>query len=138
MSPRRPLLAAAALALLTAAPLQAGDLHDVTAAGAKATVGAKGKASVTLSAKNGWKLNEQAPVTLKLTPGTGVAVDKPKLARPDLAAVSKESARFDVAFTATEPGKKTIEAEARFVICQESACKPVSQKVTVAVDVAAK
>lgn len=126
-----------ALALLVAAPAFAGELHDVTTTPAKAAAGAPAKASVKLSAKNGWKLNADAPITLKLTPPAGVTLEKPKLGRKDLAASDSHEARFDVAFTATEPGAKNIEAECSFVICQESACKPVKEKVTLALDVTA-
>jgi hypothetical protein len=115
---------------------RADDTYEVKASEAKATVGAKGKASVTVVGKNGWHLNEEFPVSLKLTPGAGVAVEKPKLGRKDLAESTKERARFDVAFTASEAGKRTIDAEASFAVCQESACKPVKEKVVLAVEVA--
>jgi hypothetical protein len=112
-------------------------LHEVSTAPTKAAVGTPAKARVTLHAKNGWKMNADAPVSLKVTPPPGVTVDKPKLGRKDLAESHKESAAFDVGFTASEAGKKAIDCEASFVICQESACKQVKEKVTMNVDVAA-
>ena len=57
--------------------------------------------------------------------------------RADLAASTQESARFDVAFEAAEAGAKVISAEARFVICQETACKPVKETLTLNVEVGA-
>ena len=129
-----PVFGSLALALL--GPVAAAeDLHEVTAAPATAKAGAPAKASITLAAKNGWHLNEEAPISVKLTPATGVTVDKPKLARKDIAAKTQDEARFDVGFTATEPGPKTIEAEARYVICQETACKQVTGTATVKLDV---
>jgi hypothetical protein len=125
------------LLLALASPALAGELHDVTPTPAKAKVGAAGKASVTLSAKNGWKLNAEAPVSLKLTPPPGLTVDKPELSRKDLAQSDAHAARFDVGFSASEPGTKNIQCEASFVICQESACKPVKETVVLAVDVTA-
>jgi hypothetical protein len=119
------------------APAAAGELHDVTATPASAKVGAPAKASVTLSAKNGWKLNAEAPVSLKLTPPAGLTVEKAKLSRKDLAQSDAHAARFDVGFAASEPGTKNIQCEASFVICQESACKPVKETVTLAIDVTA-
>jgi hypothetical protein len=137
MSCRAPLLALALSSLtLVATPVLAEDLYEVKAPGAKATVGAKATATVVLTSKNGWHVNDQAPVTLKLSPGTGLEVEKTRLVRKDLVESTQDKARFDVGFTATEPGKKTIDAEASFVICQETACKPVREKVVVAVDVA--
>jgi hypothetical protein len=114
---------------------QAGELHEVSAAPTKAPAGAKGKASVTLAGKNGWHLNEQAPISVKLTPGAGVTVDKAKLVRKDAAEANADKARFDVAFTAAEAGARTIDAECSFVICQESACKQIKDKVTLALEV---
>ena len=126
------------LALMTtaAAAAQAEEkLHEVTAAPGKAVAGGKGQVSVTLAAKNGWKLNAEAPMSLKLTPGAGLTVDKPKLGRKDLASNDGHAARFDVPFAAAEAGQKSIDAEAAYVICQESACKQVKETVTVAVHV---
>jgi hypothetical protein len=139
-APLSPLTLAAAsfLAVAVAAgPLTAlaGELHEVSVAPTKAAVGAKGKASVTLAGKNGWHLNEQAPISVKLTPGAGVTLDKPKLVRKDAAEANADKARFDVAFTAAEPGAKTIDADCSFVICQEAACKQIKEKVTLALDV---
>ena len=37
--------------------------------------------------------------------------------------------------SATEAGKKTINAEARFVLCQEQACKPVKETLALALDI---
>ena len=112
------------------------DSYKVSKTDASLTAGGKGKASVTISAKNGWHLNAEAPLTLKLLPAAGVEVDKAKLGRGDLALSNGTSARFDVGMTAAEPGKKVVEAEAGFVLCQEDSCRPIKEKVTLAVDVA--
>ena len=125
------------LGLLLATPVFAGELHDVTPAPGKTKAGTPGKASVTLTTKNGWKLNAEAPMSLKLAPAPGVTVDKAKFTRKDLALSTTDKARFDIGFQADAPGTKSIEAEANFVICQESACKPVKETVTVQLDVEA-
>jgi hypothetical protein len=130
-------LAGSSLALVLSLPTaaQAGDLFEVKGSPAKATAGAKGKTSLTLAAKNGWHLNEEAPVTVKLTAAPGVTLDKPKLTKADATARTQEQARFDVGFIAAEAGSKTIDAEASFVICQAEACKPVKEKIVLAIDV---
>jgi DsbC/DsbD-like thiol-disulfide interchange protein len=131
------------LALLVAAALLPGmsradqATYELRKNEAKGTVGVKGKTSVTIAAKPGWHVNEEAPLTMKLIPDSGIAVDKAKLTRSDLAAQSKEMARFDVAFTPSEPGKKTINAEASFVMCQATTCMPVKEKIALAVEVTA-
>jgi len=120
--------------LLKGAPGAADDTYAISKTDAKMTAGTQGKASVTISAKKGWHLNAEAPLTLKLLPTAGVTVDKAKLGRGDLALSSETSARFDVELTASEPGKTAIEAEAGFVLCEESACRPVKEKLTLTVD----
>jgi hypothetical protein len=110
--------------------------YEVKTGAAKGAVGAKGKTSVTIAARPGWHVNEEAPLTLKLAPEAGIAVDKPKLTRADLAETNKEMARFEVGFTPSEPGLKTINGEASFVMCQATTCKPVKEKVSLAVNVA--
>ena len=121
--------------LLTVPLARAADeTYEVKAKSAKATVGEKATASVTIASKKGWHLNAEAPLTLKLAPGPGVSVDKPKLTRADLAASSDNSARFDVSLAASHPGTGEIAAEAGFVLCQESECRPVREKLVIGVD----
>jgi hypothetical protein len=120
--------------LLLALPSHADDTYQVSKTDALVLVGGEGKASVTISAKRGWHLNEEAPLTLKLGTTPGLETDKAKLIRSDLALSNETQARFDVGIRALEPGKKTLDAEVGFVLCQESACRPVKEKVTIAVD----
>jgi hypothetical protein len=129
--------AAIALTLCLAGSTQAAeDSYEVSKTDASLTAGGTGKASVTISAKKGWHLNAEAPLTLRLVPPAGVEVDKAKLGRGDLAMSNETSARFEVGVTAAEPGKKVVEAEAGFVLCQEDSCRPIKAKVALAVDVA--
>jgi hypothetical protein len=123
--------------LLKGASGAADDTYAISKTDAKVTTGTQGKASVTISSKKGWHLNAEAPLTLKLLPTAGVAVDKAKLGRTDLAISNETTARFDVGITASEPGKTAVEAEAGFVLCEESSCRPVKEKFTIAVDATA-
>jgi hypothetical protein len=126
---------AIALSLLLARSSGAADdSYALSKTDASLTVGSKGKASVTISAKNGWHINAEAPLTLKILPPTGVTVDKTKLGRGDLALSNETTARFDIGLTASEPGKMAVEAEAGFVLCQEDSCRPIKEKFTLAVD----
>jgi hypothetical protein len=124
---------AATLALSRPSPA-ADDTYQVTHTDPTAAVGTRSKASVTVSARKGWHLNAEAPLTLKMTPAPGVAVDKNKLVRGDLALSSDSTARFDVGVTPSEPGKQAIEAELSFVLCQEEACRPIKEKLTLTVE----
>ncbi len=130
------LLLALALTTLTTATARAADsLYQITKVEPKVAVGSTGTASLTIKVNGGWHVNDEAPISVVLTPPPGLTVKKDKLTRADLAASSKESARFDIPVTASEAGKKTIGAEARFVLCQEQACKPVKETVTLAIEV---
>jgi hypothetical protein len=113
---------------------RAADTHDVTKTDGRAPVGQPTKLAVAIQGKNGWHVNEEAPISLKLTPGPGVAVTKPSLARADLAESKPDRARFDIEARCDAPGPRTITAEARFVMCQESACKPVKETLTLALE----
>ena len=111
--------------------------YEIQKSAPHATVGVQAMASVTVLGKNGWHVNEEAPITVGVKADPGVDLPKPKLARADLAQSSKQSARFDIPFLASAPGKKTITAEARFVMCQEQACKPARETVAMEIDVGA-
>jgi hypothetical protein len=126
-------LLVAALSAL-ALPALADDTYQVSKTDAVVAVGGKGTASVTVSAKKGWHLNAEAPLTLKLGGTPGLQTDKPKLSRSDLVLSTDSEARFDVGVTASEPGRKTLDAEVGFVLCQEEACRPIKEKVSLAVD----
>jgi hypothetical protein len=130
------LVLAAALLVPFGAARAEDKLYEIKNTEAKVAVGAKGTTSVTIATKSGWHVNAEAPITLSLTPPAGITLPKAKLVRADLAASTQESARFDVAFEAAEAGPKVITAEARFVLCQATACKPVKETLTLAVDVA--
>jgi hypothetical protein len=133
---KRLLLALALATLTTTATARAADsLYQITKVEPKVAVGGTGTASLTIKVSGGWHVNDEAPISVVLTPPPGLSVKKDKLTRADLAASSKESARFDIPVTASEAGKKTIGAEARFVLCQEQACKPVKETVTLAIEV---
>ena len=110
-------------------------LYEIKKTEPKVAVGATATASLTITAKAGWHVNGEAPISVALTAPVGVTLQKVKLTRADLAQSTPEAARFDIPVSATEAGKKTINAEARFVLCQEQACKPVKETLALAVDI---
>lgn len=128
------------LATLAAASRQAGageaETYSIEQNAPEIAVGVPGKASLTVVGKNGWHVNADAPITLSLMAEEGITLSKSKMTRGDLAESSKERARFEVGFTSATAGRKKITAETRFVMCQEQACKPVKETVTLAVAVA--
>jgi hypothetical protein len=129
-------LTASAPLFAAAAGAGAGEaLYEIKKTEPKVAVGATGTASLTITTKAGWHVNAEAPISIALTLPAGVSVPKPKLTRADLAASTDTTARFDIALSALEAGKKTINAEARFVLCQEQACKPVKETIALLVEV---
>ncbi|MDX2021416.1 MAG: hypothetical protein SF187_14335 [Deltaproteobacteria bacterium] len=130
MFTRRCLLLGSLLFPCAAGLAHAEDTHTVKTTPVPAAVGTPATVSVTIESKNGWHLNAEAPISLKVSPPAGVTVTKPKLARADLAESTQTRARFDVSAQLAEPGPKAMAAEASFVVCQESACKPVKENVT--------
>jgi hypothetical protein len=113
--------------------------HEIRKSEPKIAAGGHGNASVTIAAKNGWHVNAEAPITVSLSStDPGLTVAKPKLGRADLAESTKDAARFDIAVSCAADaaaGQKTINAEAKFVMCQESACKPVKETLALAIEV---
>jgi hypothetical protein len=128
---------AAVGAAALASPARAADtLYEITKKEPRLAVGSTATASMTVKVKGGWHVNGEAPINLALTPPDGMSVKKTKLTRADLAESTIDTLRFDIPITATVAGKKIIPAEARFVICQESACKPIKETLAFAIEVA--
>jgi hypothetical protein len=109
--------------------------YEIRKFSAPATAGAPSTVSVTVVGKNGWHVNDEAPITATVKADPGIALPKAKLTRADLAESTKQSARFDIPFSAAEAGPKTITAQTRFVMCQEQACKPASETIAFNVEV---
>lgn len=134
VAPRFAAACAAWLVLAGATARATDDAYEVKPSNVKATLGEKATASVAIATRKGWHLNAEAPLTLKLTPGPGITVEKPRLVRADLAASTDSTARFDVTLLAGKAGHGDVQAEAGFVICQETLCRPIKEKVVIAVE----
>lgn len=124
-----------ALGFAWAGMVRAESTHTVEAPKVVLKLGKTGSATVTVSGRNGWHVNEEAPITLNIKAPAGVAIAKANLSRTDLGESKPERARFDVHVTSEKVGTQKVQAEARFVMCQESACKPVKENVTLVLEV---
>jgi hypothetical protein len=113
--------------------------HEIRKTEPKVAAGGHASASLTIAAKNGWHVNAEAPITVTLkSSDAGLTVAKEKMTRADLAESTKDAARFDIPLSCAADaaaGPKTINAEAKFVMCQESACKPVKETLALAIEV---
>jgi hypothetical protein len=91
-----------------------------------------------VTAKPGWHINEKAPLSLVVTPATGVVVRKKKLMRADLVVDTREQARFDIPVSCgaspakTTAGARNLTVEANFVICKAELCTPQTEQLTIA------
>jgi DsbC/DsbD-like thiol-disulfide interchange protein len=113
--------------------------HEIRKSEPKVAAGGQASAGLTIAAKNGWHVNPEAPITVSLTSGDpALTLGKSKLGRADLAESTQETARFAIPVTCapgTAAGTRTINAEARFVMCQETACKPIKETLSLNVEV---
>ena len=146
MSMNRTLAVSIALPALAVLSLWAGPeayadapTHEIRKTEPKVAAGGHASASLTIAAKNGWHVNAEAPITVSLkSSDAGLTVAKEKMTRADLAESTKDAARFDIPLSCAADaaaGPKTINAEAKFVMCQESACKPVKETLALAIEV---
>lgn len=133
------LLSLAGLALPVARAHADGATHEIRKTEPKVTAGGQASAGLTIAGKNGWHVNAEAPITLSLVSGDpALTLAKAKLSRADLAESTQQTARFDIPVSCaagTVAGTKTITAEAKFVMCQESACKPVKETLALNLEV---
>lgn len=135
MSLLRPLLVAAFVLGFASAAAAQGVTYELKKTEPKVAVGTKASASLTIAAKNGWHVNGEAPISVSLVAPDGLTLTKTKLVRADLAESSLEAARFEIPFEAASVGTKIVTGEARFVMCQESACKPVKETLSFSIEV---
>ena len=113
--------------------------HEIRKTEPKVAAGGQASAGLTIAGKNGWHVNAEAPITVSLVSGdAALTVAKAKLSRADLAESTQQTARFDIPVSCaagTAAGIRIINAEAKFVMCQESACKPVKETLAFNVEV---
>ncbi len=98
---------------------------------ADAAVGKEGSVKVTVVPKAPWHMNLDFPTSLALTAPDGVTLAKAELKKGDAAKLDEQSAEFDVKFTPTAAGEKTVSGKFKFAVCQDEACSPVTEEFAV-------
>lgn len=116
----------------------AANEYELTVSGASGKAGQKAEASVVVTAKDGWKVNQDYPAKLVLEETAGVKLEKTKLTKGDAAKFDKHTAEFKVALTAEAAGKKEIKGKLKFAVCDEAATSCVPKEETVVISVDAK
>jgi hypothetical protein len=108
--------------------------YKVNVSAAPAKVSAKGSATISVEPTDGFKMNLEYPTKVTLKAPDGVTLEKSKLSAKDASKLDKTGAVFNVAFTASEPGKKTVTGELRFAVCTDNECLPKTEAVSFVVD----
>ncbi len=117
-------------------------MYDVSTEGTSASVkaGEKGKVVISIHAKNGAHVSDEAPLRIELSSKES-KLDKEKVTLADsLNKKDKEAKvypdpRFEIGFTPATQGKTTVDARMTFFICTESLCSRQTKKLTLPVDV---
>src|SRR6516165_10458996 len=98
--------------------------------------GQKAVAKVKITPAAGYHMNKEYPTSLVLSSvPAGVLVDKMKQTAKDAAKWEEAEGEFDVAYTASEPGKKTVSGEIKFAVCSANTCDPKKSNVSFEIDV---
>jgi hypothetical protein len=126
---RKLLLLIPLYSLVALAEPDVASLYEVKTDGSSTEVkgGEKGKVVISITAKNGAHVSDEAPLRIELS-SKEAKLEKDKLTLADSlvkkAAGSTEypDPRFEVAFTAPASGKATVDAKMTFFICTEKVC----------------
>jgi len=97
--------------------------------------GAAGKLVLAIVPLNGTHVHPQAPLKIALSGTPGLKLSRDVLGHKDAVDPKAEGPRFEVPFTASEPGAQEARARVDFFICSDQWCVKQSRDVTVAVDV---
>ena len=87
--------------------------------------GVKGALTVSFSVAKGYAVNRTPPVSLKLTPASGIRLDKTEFSTPSADPKSKDEYYVDVpsltvAVTAAKPGRYEIPGKLTYFFCSKS------------------
>jgi hypothetical protein len=144
VSMRFPIVVAAILTLAStalAADPEATEFYDVTTEGSsqKVKAGEQGQLIISIKAKNGAHVSDEAPLKIELSSPTA-ALTKSKLSLADSVSAKKEGApypdpRFVVPFTPSAHGRTTVEAKMTFFICTEKQCARQTKTLSLPVEV---
>lgn len=121
-----------------AAEVDAATLYEISTEGSSKQVksGEKGKVVIEIRAAKEAHVSTEAPLRIELV-GKGAKPEKEKLTLADSVGQKQPgqdyaNPRFEVPFSVTEPGAKSIEAKMVFFICTDTLCARQQRNVSVA------
>jgi hypothetical protein len=126
---------AVAILAISSSALAGGKYKVDVKAPASAKKGEKTTVPVTFTGTDGFHFNTDYPFSVKLTAPAGVKLEKDTLKKEDAKSWKHEGATVEIAFTASETGKKEIKGEAKFAVCTDKDCAPQTEKIAINVEV---
>jgi len=126
----------------SAAEADIASMYEVSTEGTSAQVkaGDKGKVVISIRAKNGAHVSDEAPLRIELSSKES-KLDKEKITLADSLNKKEKDAkvypdpRFEVGFTPATQGHTTVNAKMTFFICTESLCSRQTKNITLPVEV---
>src|SRR5438132_13952491 len=110
------MLALIAAGLLAASAAVAGTYRIETSKALKVKKGEMGHARVEVVPRSDAHVSPDAPISLALTTGPALKLEKEKLGRPEAKKTKEKGVAFDVPFTASASGKDEVKVRFSFFI----------------------
>jgi hypothetical protein len=112
-----------------------GDGYSIVVTDGSGKVGQETQVTVTIRAKEGYKVNDKYPFKLKLADApSGIELPKPVLKKGDGSFDGKNAFTFKVPVKATRAGSFDVKGNLKFSVCNDQSCliekKDVKAKVT--------
>ncbi len=98
----------------------------------KVKKGVAGQARIEVVPRSDAHVSPDAPISLSLSAGPGLKLDKQKLGRAEAKETKEKGVAFDVPFTAA--GKEELKGSLVFFICTEKLCERQKREVAVLVE----
>jgi hypothetical protein len=95
----------------------------------KVAVGSKGSATLEITPKKGWHLNDEFPYKLTVTAPAGAKVAKPEQGKKDTVSFSHEKMKWAIDFEASAAGDKAFTGKVKFAVCTETSCDPKKEEL---------
>jgi hypothetical protein len=99
------------------------------------SAGKTGVAAIELTAKAGFKCNDQYPYKFKAKASPDIAYASPVVGKDALRLEGKDKAVMKVAFTPNGSGKKTVGGQFAFSVCTEEQCLVERRDLELTIDV---
>ena len=121
-----------ALLLLAAAP-DVSNTYRIETPAVKVKKGAPATARVEVVPAKDAHVSPDAPISLTVSGGPGLALTRQKLGRDDAKQTAANGVEFDVPFTAS--AKDQLKGTLTFFICTEKLCEKQKREIALAVEV---